>query len=179
MNTQIWEDSRQQIKPVDKHAKKHRWWKSHGVAIERKKLDFADYIRADGMSNIAIDTKANLQEIAGNLGKDHDRVVREVERANKAGFRLVFLVEVGGNYKCVDDVFRWTNDVCVRCQHYRAGICKPPRTRCIRFKRRPMTGATLAKIMHSMERDHGCIFEFIHPMMAAKRICDLLGVEYE
>ena len=173
----IYEDTRQVITPVDKHERKHIWWSSHGVTVQRRKVDFGDYV-TDG-SNIAVDTKANLQEICGNLGKDHDRVVREVERANEAGYRLVFLIEVGGNYKCVDDVTRWTNDVCKRCQHYRAKVCTPPRDRCKRFKRRPMTGETLSKIMHGMERDHGCVFEFIHPLMAAKRVCDLLGVGYE
>lgn len=179
MEPQIYEDSRQQIKPVDKHAKKHIWWKSHGVTIERRKLDFGDYIRADGMSNYSIDTKANLQEMCGNVGKEHARVVREIERAKAAGFRLVFLIEVGGNYRCISDVCRWTNDVCKRCGEYRADKCHPPRERCVKYKRRPMTGRTLAKIMRSMERDHGCIFEFVHPMMAAKRICDILGVGYE
>jgi hypothetical protein len=178
LEPQIYEDSRQQIKPVDKHAKKHLWWKGHGVAIERRKLDYGDYIRADGMSNISIDTKANMQEICGNLGKDHARVVREVERASNDGFRLVFLIEVGGNYRCIDDVERWTNDVCKRCGEYRAKACDPSRDRCRRFKRKPMQGTTLAKIMRGMERDHGCRFEFAHPLMAAKRICDVLGVEY-
>lgn len=170
------EDSRQQILPVDKHAKKHAWWRSHGVDVMRYKLDFGDY--AAFGSNVACDTKANIQEMCGNLGKDHARVVREVERARDAGFRLVFLVETGGNYKSVDDIARWTNDVCKRCGEYRAGLCHPPRERCKKFKRRPMTGATLAKIMHGMEADHGCVFEFAHPLMAAKRVCDILGVRY-
>ena len=179
MGDVIYEDSRQQIKPYDKHAKKHIWWKSHGVTIVRKKLDFGDYMRADGMSNISVDTKANLQEICGNLGKDHGRVVREVERARDAGYRLVFLVETGYDYRSIDDVERWTNDVCKRCQHYRSKSCMPSRDRCRRFRRKPMQGTTLAKIMRGMERDHGCRFEFAHPLMAAKRVCELLGVRYE
>jgi len=170
----IYEDTRQQ---KGKHERKNIWWKSHGVKVVRRKVDFGDYV-TDG-SNISIDTKANLQEICGNLGKDHARVVREIERAKNAGYRLVFLIEVGGNYKNIDDVSRWTNDVCKRCEHYRAHTCMPLHDRCKRFKRRPMTGVTLAKIMHTMEQDHGCRFEFAHPMVAAKRVCDLLGVRYE
>lgn len=176
MRTTIVEDSRQQIKPVDKHAKKHIWWKSHGVPVIRHVLDFGDYTSYD--TNISVDTKANMQEICGNLGKDHARMTREVERARGAGFRLVFLIEVGGNYKCIDDVERWTNDVCKRCGEYRMGACDPSRDRCGRFKRKPMTGETLAKVMRGMERDHGCRFEFVHPMAAAKRICEILGVPY-
>ena len=169
----LYEDTRQK---KGKHDRKNLWWHSHGVTVVRKKLNFGDYV-TDG-SNVSIDTKANLQEICGNLGKDHARVVREVERARDAGYRLVFLVEVGGNYKGVDDVERWTNDVCKRCGEYRAKACDPSCDRCKRFKRKPMQGKTLAKIMHGMERDHGCRFEFAHPLMAAKRICDVLGVRY-
>ena len=70
MYNTIVEDSRQQIKPIDKHAKKHLWWKSHGVEVVRYKLDFGDYTSFH--TNLAIDTKANLQEICGNLGKDRE-----------------------------------------------------------------------------------------------------------
>lgn len=170
----LWEDSRQQ---AGKHERKNIWWRSHGVTVQRKKLDFGDYI-VDG-SNVSVDTKRNLQEVAMDCGRDHDRFAREMERAREAGYRLVILVEVTGNYKSVDDVAKWTNDVCKQCAEYRANVCRPPRDRCKRFKRRPMAGKTLARIMRSMERDHGCVFEFAHPLMAAKRICDLLGVRYE
>lgn len=170
----LYEDTRQQ---KGKHERKNIWWRSHGVTVQRRKVDFGDYV-TDG-SNISIDTKANLQEICGNLGKDHDRVVREIERARDAGYRLVFLIEVGGNYKSVEDVGRWTNDVCKRCEHYRAKVCQPPRDRCKRFRRAPMAGTTLAKVMKTMEQRYGCRFEFVHPMMAAKRVCDLLGIAYE
>ena len=170
----LYEDTRQQ---KGKHERKNIWWNSHGVTVKRKTLDFGDYV-IDG-SNISVDTKRNLQEVAMDCGKDHARFAREMDRARAAGYRLVILVEVGGNYKSIPDVEGWTNDVCKRCGEYRAKKCRPPRDRCKRFKRRPMTGKTLARIMRSMEKDHGCIFEFVHPMMTAKRICDLLGVEYE
>ena len=169
----LYEDTRQK---QDKHEKKSMWWRNHGVPVQRRKLDFGDYMVDD--SNISIDTKENLQEICGNLGRDHARVVREIERANVDGYRLVFLIEVGGNYKTVDDVARWTNDVCKRCQQYRTKLCDPSRDRCARYKRKPMQGTTLSKIMHGMERDHGCVFDFIHPLRSAKRICDILGVPY-
>lgn len=161
-----------------KHENIDRWFRNHGVEYEYKKLDAGDYATSDGWSNILVDTKKGLAEICGNCGRDHDRVVREIHRASDNGYRLVFLIEVGGNYRCIDDVEQWTNDVCKRCGEYRIKSCDPSRDRCKRFKRKPMQGVTLAKIMRAMERDHGCFFEFVHPMVAAKRICDILGVNY-
>ena len=116
----LWEDTRQQ---KGKHDRKNAWWHSHGVTVQRAKLDFGDYM-VDG-SNISVDTKRNLQEVAMDCGRDHKRFVREMERASATGYRLVILVEVGGNYKSIADVERWTNDVCKRCQHHRAGTCGP------------------------------------------------------
>lgn len=170
----LYEDSRQQ---QGKHNRKNVWWKSHGVHVERKKLDFGDYM-VDG-SNVSVDTKRNLAEVAMDCGRDHDRFAREMERARDAGYRLVILVEVGGNYRSVDDVVRWTNDVCKRCWEYKRGACKPSRDQCGKYRRRPMTGKTLAKIMRGMERDYGCVFDFVHPLMAGKRVCEWLGVRYD
>ena len=40
-------------------------------------------------------------------------------------------------------------------------------------------GPTLAKIMLRLESDYGCRFEFCHPARSARRICELLGVEWD
>ncbi len=168
----LYEDTRQQ---ANKHNTKNAWWNAHGVTVIRKKLDAGDYM-LDG-SNILVDTKRNIQEVAMDCGRDHARFAREMDRARDAGYRLVILIETTGNYHCVADVARWENDVCRRCDIRRYGDCT--KQRCTRFKRRPMTGETLSRIMAKMEADHGCRFEFAHPKMAAKRICDLLGVSYE
>ena len=174
--TKIICDTRQK---ANKHENIDRWFRNHGVEYEYRKLDAGDYATDDLSSNRLVDTKKGLSEISGNCGRDHDRVVREIERAKDGGYRLVFLIETGGNYRSVDDVARWTNDVCKRCQHYRANVCTPPRDRCRSFRRTPMTGKTLARIMRTMEEHHGCVFEFCHPLVTAKRICELLGVRYE
>jgi hypothetical protein len=42
-----------------------------------------------------------------------------------------------------------------------------------------MRGSTMAKIIQSMERDYGCRFEYVNPRYSARRICELLGVNYE
>lgn len=174
----LFEDSRQQMHGEDKHINKHRWWDKHDVKVERKKLDFGDYARADGMSNIVIDTKRSLDEVAGNVGREHARFVRELERAREAGYRLVILIEVGAPYTTLDAIARWTSGVCKRCDLYSKCLCDPRASgRCRRKHSKPMQGTTMLKIMRSLERDHGCRFEVCHPAHSAARICELLGME--
>ncbi len=172
----LYEDTRQVL---GKHDRKNDWWRSHGVEVVRKKLDFGDYVTDE--SNVSVDTKRNISEVAMDCGRDHDRFAREMERAREAGYRLVILIETTGNFPTVESLAGWMNTSCERCQHFRARTCNPLAKRggCIKFKRPPMRGETLAKIMATMASDHGCVFELAHPMVAAKRVCDLLGVRYD
>ena len=176
----IIEDTRQQQRHGDKHANKHAWWGAHGVDVERRKVDFGDYIRADGASNISVDTKRSLDELAGNVGRDHARFVRELERAREAGWRLVVMVEVGYPYRELEDVNRWSPFVCKRCRFYRDRTCRPHSSeRCRAFRAKPMQGPTLYKMLRTLEREHGVIFELCAPSRSAERICDILGVGHE
>lgn len=176
---QILEDTRQQQHHGDKHANKHAWWGAHGVEVERRKLDFGDYMRADGTSNIAIDTKRSIEELAGNVGRDHDRFVRELERARESGWRLVVMVEVGRPYKALADVNGWTPYVCRRCRWYKDRACSPHGSdRCRSYRTKPMQGPTLYKMLKTLERKHGAVFEVCPPGKAARRICEILGVAY-
>lgn len=171
----VYEDSRQK---VGKHDAKHAWFEEHGVEVVRKKLDAGDY--ATDQSNILIDTKRSLSEVAMDVGRDHARFVREMERARDAGCRLVVLVEVGWPYKTTEDVAKWTNDACKRCEHYQRLLCDPKAGgRCKRYRSKPMLGSTMAKIIQSLEREHGCRFEYVNSRYSARRICELLGVNYE
>lgn len=170
----VWEDTRQQ---VGKHENKRRWFKAHGVEVKRKKLETGDYERADGASNILIDTKRSLDEVSMDVGRDHARFARELDRARDAGCRLVVLIEVGAPYKSLDDVARWYPMPCRRCE-LRGHFCEPrSQGRCHRFKRKPMQGPTLLRIMRTLEERHGCRFEIVHPAHSAARICELLGIE--
>lgn len=178
MGGNLIEDSRQQVHHGDKHANKHRWWDAHGVGVVRAKLDVGDYC-AFG-SNVTVDTKKGLTETAACCGRDHARFAREMDRARGAGFRLVVLIETGGPYHEVPDVSRWVGVACRRCEHRRYGRCDPVSSMsCRRWRSKPLQGATLAKIMRGMERDHDCRFELCHPAHTARRICELLGVRYE
>lgn len=166
----IYEDTRQQ---AGKHDLKHRWWMEHGIVVMRKKLDFGDYAR-DG-SNIAIDTKKGVAEISGNVGREHARFVREINRAQAQGHRIIFLVE-DAEIGSVSTVSTWINNTCRRCAYFKFDHCDSISTKCVKYKHRPMTGTTIQKILESMQLSHGCTFEFCKPEDSARRICELLGV---
>lgn len=173
----IFEDTRQQVAHSDKHVTKHRWWAAHGVEVERVKLDAGDYM-AEG-SNVLVDTKRSIAEVAMDVGRDHRRFARELDRAAAAGCRLVVLVEVAGPYHELEDVCRWTAVPCTRCERRRMAACDLRGSmRCQRFRSKPMQGPTVYRIMRALERDHGCRFELVHPAHSAQRICELLGVTW-
>lgn len=165
------EDTRQQRGKHD-HVKK--WMEAHGVAFAQRSraLPFGDYVSDNG-SNIAIDTKKDVQELVMDVGRDHDRFVRECERARESGFSLVILVESSATYADRERLGKWVSDVCRRCRK-----CDPRfSSRCLTHRCKPMQGVTLVKIIETMERRYGVKFEFISKLRTARRICELLGEE--
>ena len=171
-------DTRQQ---VGKHTIKDEWWASHGVSTVRVKLDFGDYM-VDG-SNISIDTKRNIQEIAQNInGRNHRRFRNECVRARDAGYRLIILVENLDGVSTLDELKAWTNGHCVACSYYKRHSCAPQdgREKCIKHgTRKPIQGERLARAMSTMSERYGVRFEFCNPHESARRICELLGVIYD
>ena len=173
-NAAIYIDTRQQD---GKHAHKDDWFAAHKYNIVRRKLDFGDYM-ADG-SNVSVDTKRNVAEIAQNIGgKNHARFKRECIRAREAGYRLVILVENLDGYTQLSHVAAWTNTHCRHCALMRQRICDPRANgKCLKHKTlKPIQGPRLMKAMQTMEKRYGVKFEFCKPKNAAKRICELLGV---
>lgn len=168
MEPVIYEDTRQH---EGKHDGKHAWFEAHGVAIVRRKLDAGDYGREG--SNVLIDTKQGVQELAGNVGREHARLVREIERANAAGCRLWFVIEEHPEYNDRARLATWVSRVCRQC-----GRCDPLVSKCQVKRFKPMNGATLAKIVAKLESDHGARFAFCSKRDTARIICDLLGVRY-
>lgn len=86
----IVEDTRQK---EGKHQVKHLGFESLGVDLLRCKLPFGDYALPPSVS---VDTKENLEEIAGNLCgsmKERNRFIRECKAAGAAGCQLVIMVE--------------------------------------------------------------------------------------
>ena len=86
----IIEDTRQKD---GKHQQKHIGFDDLGVGLLRCKLPFGDYALPPAVS---VDTKENLEEIAGNLCgsmKERNRFIRECKAAAAAGCQLVIMVE--------------------------------------------------------------------------------------
>lgn len=176
MGRVIIEDTRNK---VGHHSTKHGWWEAHGVEVVRRKLDYGDYARADPGFNIYIDTKQDVQELAGNCGRENRRFVRELDRARDAGCRLYVLVEELEAYNDRSKLRRWVSRVCRACPRFRAKDCDPNVDECKARRFKPMNGATLEKIVNTLERDHGALFLFCGRGDSARVICDLLGVEYD
>lgn len=81
----------------DTREKKNRhvldYFEAVGIKYEIAKLDYGDYMDVY-RPGIVIDRKQNIAELAKNVvGKDRDRFVRELERAQTAGSKMVILVE--------------------------------------------------------------------------------------
>lgn len=177
MQGKIYEDTRQQVARGDKHELKHSWFAAHDVMVVRKKLDFGDYA-ADG-SNVVVDTKRNVGELAMDVGRDHARFVREMERARDAGYRLIILVESGKPYDSLDSLYGWTSSACRMCRLFKTRECNPREVvNCLKYHRKPMQGVSVAKICKRMEERYDCRFVFVHPAHAAATICKLLGVAH-
>ena len=176
MGRVIIEDTRNK---VGHHSTKHRWWEAHGVEVVRRKLDYGDYARADPGFNVYVDTKQDVQELAGNCGREHARFVRELERARADGSRLYVLVEEHEAYNERQNMARWVCRTCRMCPEFRAKRCDPNADRCRARRAKPMNGATLAKIITKLEKDHGALFVFSRRGDSALMVCNLLGVEYD
>lgn len=169
-------DTRQQ---AGKHGHVDGWLAAHGVPFRYAKLDFGDYMRDEPGWNISVDTKKDVQELAGNCGRENARFVRELDRARDAGCRLFILVEEHEAYNDRERLHRWVCRACRMCAEFRSGRCDPNADPCSARRFKPMNGAKLAKTVDTLERDHGALFLFTRRGDSARTICDLLGVEYD
>lgn len=150
----IIEDTRQKS---GMHELKHQHFEEMGVELVRNMLPFGDYALPP---SISVDTKADMAEIASNIGSDHKRFKRECIAARDAGCQLIILVENTDGIACVNDVHKWVNPELI-------------------YRPRAITGERLQKAMLTMNERYGVRFEFCRPEESAKRIMELLGVSYE
>lgn len=130
------EDTRQ--KP-EKTAHIRQQLEELGYTVERTKLYCGDYTFPTNQS-ICVDTKQDLQEVVGNVTKQHERFREECERAKRAGIKLIILIQ-DEKITELGQVFGWFN---VRT----------------RFSKGATTGRTLAKIMYSMRDKYGVEWRF-------------------
>lgn len=151
----IIEDTRQK---ANKHVLKNETFKALGVEVIRRSLPFGDYAYPPA---IAVDTKENMQEIAMDLGADHNRFRNECILARSAGSQLYILIETEwDSIRSIDDVHLWYN----------------PR---LIVSKKAITGATLEKTMKTMNERYGVKFMFCRPEEAAETIIKILNGEFE
>lgn len=125
------------------------------------KLPCGDYCSLDN-ARFCIDRKQNLNELVGNVCQQHQRFVRELQRAQELGIRLVFLVEHGDSIRSLEDVKAWVN----------------PRLRESPFA---VSGERLYKILSTLEARYNTKFYFCTKAQTGKRIIELLkgGMKHE
>ena len=145
------EDTRNQ---KGKHEIKHAAWAQMGDTLVRCALPCGDYALPP---KVAVDTKANMAEIANNVGvpSDHKRFRRELQRAQDMGTHLYVLIENDEGIKCVEDVARWVN----------------PR---LEWSPKAIDGKRLCRAMLTMQERYGVTFLFCKPSDAAKTINKIL-----
>ena len=142
----ILEDTRQK---AGKHNIKHEWFEVHDITLYRSKRPFGDNAPPPP---VAIDTKENMDEIAGNIcGKEHTRFINECKAARDAGCQLIILVENTNDIKRLEDVHIWKNPRVV----YSPNCVQGPR---------------LQKAMETIQERYGARFYFCAPDESAETI---------
>ena len=146
----IIEDTRNQS---GKHDLKHSCFAQLGIPFYRCKLPVGDYALPP---KVAVDTKANMSEIAQNIGgAEHKRFINELKLAQEIGTQLYILVENEDGIENLEDVPRWVN----------------PRTE---YSPNCIQGPRLWKAMHTIQDRYGCVFLFCKPEDTAEIIVDLM-----
>ena len=148
----IIEDTGQKI---GQHVIKNDYFKENSISVIRNKLPFGDYALPP---RVAVDTKRDMDEIAGNIcgaRTEHIRFKKECIKAKEAGCKLYFLIENEVGIDNIDQVHEWVNPRCVYnpdCVH----------------------GERLEKAMKTIQERYGCTFLFCKPEDSAGIIIKLL-----
>ena len=132
------------------------YFDSQGIKWVKSKCVVGDYVNLENPM-VVVDRKKDLHEVAGNVTKDHERFVRELELAKELGYRLIVLVEEP-NITSVEQVFAWYNWRC-------------------RTNKKAINGRSLAKIMYTMADKYGFEWKFCKKSECGERIVELLGGE--
>lgn len=159
-NFVILTDTRQQ---KEEHILKE--FDSQGILHIRTGLPSADYmaLRYDDKKGfyldyrVLIDTKKDIEEIAGNLcnSQSHERIKREIFKGQELGAKeFIFLIN-GGKVKTINDLKEWTSN------------------------KTKVKGETLLKIMCTMRERYGVRFIICSKKDMGKKIIELLKKEGE
>lgn len=98
-------DTREKPKAIEQIVKE---FDRRGVKHVRSKLLVGDYMNRE-KTNLIVDRKQNLLEIANNLGNDKERFEAELRLAKDCGVKLVILCEHGDGIRSLRDVINWKN----------------------------------------------------------------------
>ena len=138
-----------------------REFDNQGILHIQTKLDSADYmaLRYDEKKgfyldySVLIDTKKDIEEIAGNLcnTSSHERIKREISKGRELGAKqFIFLIN-GGKVKTIQDLQNWTS------------------------KRTKVKGSTLLKIMITMKNKYGVRFIIVPRAKMGEKIIEILN----
>lgn len=139
-----------------------------GVKYYISKLYIGDYMNLDN-PRVIVDRKQNLDELCGNVCRQHERFRAELIRAQENGIRLIILCEHGHGIKSLDDVLFWRNP--------RARTKKLINGRWTWTEQKVMHGDTLYKILCTMQRKYGVSFLFCDKTETGRRIVEILNDE--
>lgn len=134
------------------------------------KLMVGDYMNYDN-PRLIVDRKQNLTELCSNVCQDHDRFRRELMLAKENGIQLVILCEHGKDIECLEDVIFWENP--------RRKKRKQINGRWQTIETKATTGETLYKILKTLQRKYGVVFEFCMKEETGNKIIEILGGEYD
>lgn len=137
-----------------------------GVKYYISKLYIGDYMNLDN-PRVIVDRKQNLDELCGNVCRQHERFRAELIRAQENGIRLIILCEHGHGIKSLDDVLFWRNP--------RARTKKLINGRWTWTEQKVMHGDTLYKILCTMQRKYGVLFLFCDKGETGRRIVEILS----
>ena len=126
-----------------------------GVKHFRSKLYVGDYQSLDN-ARLVVDRKQDISELVSNVCQQHERFRAELIRAQEAGIQIVILCEHGGQIKCLEDVYFWSN----------------PRKR---TSPKAMDGWKLFKVLNTMKEKYGVRFEFCDKRQTGRRIVEILS----
>ncbi len=138
---------------VDTREKKNghiiKYFEKNGIAYERKKLEVCDYA---AQSNILIERKQNLLELAGNITKAHGRRIKaEFTRVPPDAKVYVLIEEDIGAFK---NVTKW-----------HSAYMK-------------LSGVTLYKHMIGYQKRHNLQYIFCDKTISGRLIAELLEVQH-
>ena len=131
-----------------------QYFADNDVLFYDSKLFVGDYMSIDN-ARFCVDRKKNLFELCQNVCQDHKRFVKELERANRYGIKLVFLIEHGAEIRSLDDVKGWVN----------------PR---LKKSKLAVSGERLYKILSTLEKTYGTKFYFCRKDQTGRGIIKLL-----